>query len=383
MTQNTFLKRMGGLSIGLMVLGMFAAPFLAFAQDTPDAVPSQSITEYLDTKKPVAQDEAKWNQFITACKAAAGTPTSNYDANTAKDCLAADGKTNTKCVVATATCNVPAATTPAAGNQEGVATAPFTALTQLPQIDSATTAKTLPLFLNQLYKICIGAGAALAVIMIMIGGVQIMTSQGSVTSNEKAKSHIQNAILGLILILAPTIVFSIINPDILKLNIDVSGLQQLKSFDSGLVVGAPGQFTGADTALWEHVNGNRTTDLAACTASKGALTYGCKKKDGTTRAVSAADTCTSDEDSYSVCKPSDSAAPMSQAQCTATYGTDIKPTSINSNGNFCSVASGYVSVPHGCCIGASPTDTLCCAKPAAPPSTPAAQPAKVTPPPTK
>ncbi len=101
----------------------------------------------------------------------------------------------------------------------------FEPLTALPGIKDAVSASTLPNFLNQLYKIMIGAGAVLAVIMIMVAGVQIMTSSGSVTSNEKAKSRIQNAILGLVLILAPTIVFGIINPDILKLNLDVSALQ--------------------------------------------------------------------------------------------------------------------------------------------------------------
>jgi len=101
----------------------------------------------------------------------------------------------------------------------------FVPLTHLPQIQQAANSATLPVFLNQLYKICIGVAAVLAVLLIMYAGVEIMTSRGSVSSNEKAKKHIQNAILGLILVLSPTIVFGIINPDILKLNIDVSGLK--------------------------------------------------------------------------------------------------------------------------------------------------------------
>lgn len=98
-------------------------------------------------------------------------------------------------------------------------TGAFVPLTHLPQIDQLAQSQGFATFVNALYKICIGAGAVLAVIMIMVAGVQIMTSRGSVTSNEKAKNRIQNAVFGLILVLAPTIVFGIINPDILNLNL--------------------------------------------------------------------------------------------------------------------------------------------------------------------
>lgn len=104
----------------------------------------------------------------------------------------------------------------------------FVPLTHFPQITALSNSAGFGDFVNQLYKILIGAGAVIAVIMIMVAGVQFMTSRGSVTSNEKAKSRIQNAILGLILILAPTIVFGIINPQILRIDIgsEFSGLKQ-------------------------------------------------------------------------------------------------------------------------------------------------------------
>ena len=117
-------------------------------------------------------------------------------------------------------------TTNAASSENGTAVG-FTPLTALPGIQDAANATTLPAFLNQVYKICIGVAAVLAVLYIMYAGVEFMTSRGSVTSNEKAKAHIQNAILGLILVLSPTIVFGIINPDILKLDFtdDISKLK--------------------------------------------------------------------------------------------------------------------------------------------------------------
>ncbi len=101
----------------------------------------------------------------------------------------------------------------------------FVSLTQLPAISDAADTNSLPQFLNTLYKICIGVGAVLAVLMIMFAGFLFMTSRGSVSSNEKAKSYIQNAVLGLILLLSPTIVFGIINPDILNLDLNFDELK--------------------------------------------------------------------------------------------------------------------------------------------------------------
>jgi len=117
-----------------------------------------------------------------------------------------------------------AATTTDASTTSSGSVAGFVPLTSLPGIQNAANATTLPVFLNEVYKICIGVAAVLAVLYIMYAGVEFMTSRGSVSSNENAKKHIQNAILGLILVLSPTIVFGIINPDILHLDLDVSQL---------------------------------------------------------------------------------------------------------------------------------------------------------------
>jgi hypothetical protein len=96
----------------------------------------------------------------------------------------------------------------------------FTPLTRLPGVRDLNQGPTsFPNFLNQIYRLLIGVSAVLAVIMIMYSGIEFMRSTGSVSTNEKAKSRLQNAIFGLILVLSPTIVFSIINPDILNLDI--------------------------------------------------------------------------------------------------------------------------------------------------------------------
>jgi type IV secretory pathway VirB2 component (pilin) len=77
---------------------------------------------------------------------------------------------------------------------------------------------SLPAFFNALYKICIGVAATLAVLQIMRAGIMYMGGD-SVTETKQAREIIQNAVLGLVLVLAPAIIFSIINPDILNLKI--------------------------------------------------------------------------------------------------------------------------------------------------------------------
>lgn len=123
----------------------------------------------------------------------------------------------------TQTVNTSITETPAANTQN----TQYVPLTQLPGLSGIADSTTLPTFFNYLYKICIGAAAVIAVLEIMIAGVEFMTSRGSVSSNEKAKSRIQNAVLGLVLVLSPTIFFGIINPSILNLDFtkDVANLK--------------------------------------------------------------------------------------------------------------------------------------------------------------
>ncbi len=50
----------------------------------------------------------------------------------------------------------------------------FVPLTNIPGLTDLTTAPDLPKFLNTLYKLCIGVGAAIAVLQIMRAGIMYM-----------------------------------------------------------------------------------------------------------------------------------------------------------------------------------------------------------------
>lgn len=102
----------------------------------------------------------------------------------------------------------------------------FVSLTNIPALQGAGNADTLPTFVNSLYKIALGLGAVLAVLQIIRAGIMYMGGD-SVTEKKEAKSLIALSIGGLILILSPVVVFSIINPSILDLKI--GRLSELKT----------------------------------------------------------------------------------------------------------------------------------------------------------
>ncbi len=99
----------------------------------------------------------------------------------------------------------------------------FVPLTGLPGVQSVSETNSISNFLNSLYRICIGLAAVLAVIQITRAGMVYML-QDSFTEKKEAKHLIQMSLLGLLLVLTPTIVFSIIDPRILNLDINAGGL---------------------------------------------------------------------------------------------------------------------------------------------------------------
>lgn len=172
-----------------------------------------------------------------------------------------------------------------------VLVAPLTALAQafvplapipgLTDTNALSVAKSTNLasFFNNLYKFCIGLAAALAVIMIVWEGLRIATNQDNVSIITDSKGKIYNAIFGLVLVLAPVLVFSIINPSIL--NLSLRNLQPLNTATSaGGSVGAGGATgvpTGAvaDTASGCSVTGTAgILQIALCPTSAAATTWG-------------------------------------------------------------------------------------------------------------
>jgi len=84
-------------------------------------------------------------------------------------------------------------------------------LVSLPNMEKGT-APGLGDYLTNMFYIGIGIAGILAVIMIMIGGLQYMTTE-AITGKSSAKARINNAIFGLILALASFLLLKTINTD--------------------------------------------------------------------------------------------------------------------------------------------------------------------------
>ncbi|HQU07739.1 MAG: hypothetical protein B7X04_02695 [Parcubacteria group bacterium 21-54-25] len=101
----------------------------------------------------------------------------------------------------------------------------FVSLTGLPLFSQGAAAGGMSTFLNLLYQYLIGIAVILAVLEIMWGGFLIMGSGASVSSKEAGKNKVGMALGGLLLVLSPYIVFSLINPGALSLQIGAGNLQ--------------------------------------------------------------------------------------------------------------------------------------------------------------
>ncbi|MBI5405623.1 hypothetical protein HY972_01105 [Candidatus Kaiserbacteria bacterium] len=151
----------------------------------------------------------------------------------------------------------------------------FVPLAPIPGLTEGVTANTAGLanFLNNLYKFLIGIAAILAVIEIIWGGLEIST-QDSVSKNKDGKDRIKWALFGLVLVLSPVLVFSIINPSILNLSVNLPKLDTGSGF-----VGSSGSGTGTQTPAVDPASGCRVVgaagilQIATCPSQTAATTW--------------------------------------------------------------------------------------------------------------
>lgn len=159
-------------------------------------------------------------------------------------------------------------------------TSGFVPLAPIPGLTQDATADTAGLanFFNNLYKYLIGLAAVLAVIMIIWGGLEYST-QDSVSKKSDGKNRIIQAILGLVLVLSPALVFSIINPSILNLSINFTKLDTASGFPGSGGAGTSGTgaqpTTAVDPATLCSVTGvSGILQIATCPSSTAATTWG-------------------------------------------------------------------------------------------------------------
>mgnify|MGYP001586349386 CR=1 FL=1 len=83
-------------------------------------------------------------------------------------------------------------------------------------------------YFNKIYRLMVGVTGVLAVIMIVVGGLEYIASAANPSAKESAKKRIWAAIGGLLLALSSYLILQTINPNLVNfnLNIEKKGLQQ-------------------------------------------------------------------------------------------------------------------------------------------------------------
>lgn len=183
----------------------------------------------------------------------------------------------------------------------------YVPLTNVPFLTETGNAFSLDSFLNGLYRLCIGIAAVVAVLQIMRAGIMYMGGD-SVTEKKEARNLIAMSIGGLILVLSPVVVFSLVNPEILTLRI--GNLEDLK----------------VGTSAGETAGTGDGTCSVACDASQGQI---CRS--GQCVAITE-DTCPTQPIGDGVSVPSQRA----QSCCAAQAGCSVQVSSANGGVAVCS-----------------------------------------------
>jgi len=96
-------------------------------------------------------------------------------------------------------------------------------------------------YLIAIYKWAVRIIAALAVIMIMVAGVQWMLAGGNISQISDAKSRINHALIGLVLILGTSLILGFVNPQLTIFKPIVIGKIERVELSGGDFVGVPGE----------------------------------------------------------------------------------------------------------------------------------------------
>lgn len=123
-------------------------------------------------------------------------------------------------------------------------------------------------YLNLMIRIFIGICAVLSVVMIVMGGVEYMTSE-LISSKEAGKERITGAIFGLLLALAAWTLLNQINPDILKTDLSSLAGVTVNVNITNFQIASSGPQSRYGTAIAIDFNSQAYPAAAAAQASTG------------------------------------------------------------------------------------------------------------------
>ena len=134
-------------------------------------------------------------------------------------------------------------------------------------------------YLPGLFNWAIGVAAVMAFVMITAGGIMYMTAD-SIGGTTKGRGMIENAIWGLMLVIASYVILYTINPAILSFKLEIPGVTIASSTPNGIVANLPSeQFLQANALVVRQYenNGIRVNNKTACPQeyTRGVQQIGC------------------------------------------------------------------------------------------------------------
>ncbi len=144
-------------------------------------------------------------------------------------------------------------------------------------------------YVGKLYTFLLGFSITVAIVMIMIGGLQYVLGAASSDQVEKAKSRIQHAVIGLILLFAASLLLQTVNPRLISLQSPTLPMVRRQEFGGNVNGECPNEakfkgkfecgknYSGEDdpalagSCIGQHCSGGKT-----CIVSGGK--YGCLDK---------------------------------------------------------------------------------------------------------
>ena len=118
-------------------------------------------------------------------------------------------------------------------------------------------------YIPGIFKLAIGIASVLAVLMIIIGGVEYITTD-AIQGKSDGKARIQNALLGLVLVLVSWILLYTINPKLTVFNLNVETTTSEQTSGSGDTTGNTNEDTGyssEDSSRWTEDGETNTGDF--------------------------------------------------------------------------------------------------------------------------
>ena len=106
-------------------------------------------------------------------------------------------------------------------------------------------------YLTGMVKLLIMVAGVLAVIMIMLGGIQYMSSD-AISGKEEGKEKITQALFGLLLAIASWLILNTINPDLLIINPTIKPAELPSSSTSPPLFPPPGGMCYGNLAVCEQ-----------------------------------------------------------------------------------------------------------------------------------